>query len=115
MAKKITKLPKRIAGYKIPKKVRKNSKPLLRLLDTPQFKGLLGAAVAAGAAALAGQSANGDSKGMTKKKAARRLKFLAAESKDRATEIAESVGTAVANAIGSHLHRKEQPEGATAH
>ena len=47
------KLPKRIAGFKIPKKVRRQAKPLLRMLDTPQFRGVVGAAVAAGLVILA--------------------------------------------------------------
>lgn len=102
MGKKFKKLPKRIAGYKIPKRVRKNSKPLLQLLNTPQFRGLIAAAVGAGAAALAGHD-HSDERKSGAKKAKRRFKFLAEEGKDRATELAETVGKAVAGAISARL------------
>lgn len=106
---KSRKLPKRIAGYKIPKKVRRQASPLLRMLDTPQLKGLLGAAMAAGAAVLADQM-SAEKKKHLKKKAMRRVRFLAEEGRERATEIAESVGRAVGEAISSHLPGKSAKE-----
>ncbi len=108
MSKKSTKLPKHIAGFKIPKPLRKNSGPLLEMLDTPQFKALVGTALAAGAAVLAEQNFG---KGKwTAKKAKRRLKFFAAEGEDRASEIAEPIGRAVASAIGAHLPHRGKAE-----
>ena len=103
MSKKKAQLPKRIAGYKVPKRLRKNSKPLIRLLRTPQAHALIAAALAAGTAALAEQSQASLAGKWTTKKAKRRAKFLAAEGHDRATEMAESLGRAIAGAIAPYL------------
>ena len=51
MAKK-KKLPKRIAGFKVPKVLRKSAPSLIALLQTPQGKEAMAAALSAGAAAL---------------------------------------------------------------
>lgn len=52
MAKKKNKLPKRIAGIKIPKKLRKSAPSLVALLLTPQGKEAMAAALSAAATAL---------------------------------------------------------------
>ena len=52
MAKKKNKLPKRIAGIKVPKTLRKSAPSLVALLRTPQGKEAMAAALSAAATAL---------------------------------------------------------------
>ena len=106
MSKK-SKLPKRVAGIKIPKALRKNAKPIVQLLASPEGKALLATAFSAGAAVLAEQ--NLGSGKWTMKKAKRRLAFVAAEGQDRTSEIAASIGRAVAHALSAHLPERTAP------
>lgn len=71
--KRAAKLHKRIAEYKIPKKIRKNSKPLLKLLDSLQFKVLVGAPVTTDVAVLSGHDQQNGKKSDWAKKAKWRL------------------------------------------
>jgi hypothetical protein len=52
---KTLKMPKRVAGYKVSKRTRKNVGSLVGLLATPEAKALMGSAVAALAGAIAGK------------------------------------------------------------
>lgn len=110
---KTKKLPKKIAGYKVPKLIRKNSQPILALLGHKRFQTLIGAAIAAGLAAMAeaddreqairkSKPTSGKGKGAVED-AGDDVTTLAREGVHRATDIAEALGRAVASAISSHL------------
>lgn len=47
------KIPKKVAGFKVPKPVRKNLDSLIGLLGTPEGKAMMGSVVAAVAGAVA--------------------------------------------------------------
>lgn len=109
MSKKKAKIPKHVAGFKIPKKIRRDYKPLLKLLSRPEVQAFVSAALTAGATALAEQT-NGAGRGRWKpKKVMRRLKFFAADD-DGVTEVAQSVGRAVGGAVATLLPDTKQHE-----
>jgi hypothetical protein len=94
---KKAKLPKRIAGVKIPKELRKNGGWLLGLLETPQGKAFVTSGLTVIAAAMTGAKMP---KGkLTAKKAKRRVSFAAHEGADRAGEIAHAAADAVTAAL----------------
>lgn len=105
--KKTGKLPKRIAGVKVPKTLRKNGGSLMALLDTPAVKALVASGLAAAAVTL---SAGEKSGSMTVRKAKRRLEFAAGEGADRANEIVESVGQAVTAAMEKWFGGVSKPD-----
>jgi hypothetical protein len=87
--KKSTKLPKRIAGVKIPKKMRKQGGEFLARVNTPLGRELLAAGlVAAGAA-------------MSKRDTVRKAAATAADEVEEVAEDAAAKGARVASQIGS--------------
>jgi len=61
-------IPKRVGGVKIPKKVRRKAKKAIRMADSPALRGLAAAALGAAAeakAACAQRTARGDPAGAT--------------------------------------------------
>lgn len=103
MAKGKTKarLPKRVAGIRIPKAVRRNSGWLIQLLQTPQVQAAVASGLAAASAALAGDKTGK----MTAKQAKRRLKFATEEGVDRVAALADAVGAAVTTSLESWFYR----------
>lgn len=110
MGKKKAKLPKRIAGFKIPKGIRRDYKPLLQLLARAEVQAVVGTALAAGVAAFAEQTRGQSNGKKTARKLKRRLKFFTAEGQDQATEMAQSVGRTVGVALASYLPHRSQSE-----
>lgn len=108
MAKQKTKmgLPKRVAGIKIPKAVRKNSGWLVQLLQTPQVQAAVASGLAAASAALTSEKGK-----MSAKEAKRRLKFATEEGVDRVAALADAVGAAVTTSLESWFHRPEEKAG----
>lgn len=87
------KLPKRVAGIKIPKALRKKSGLLIDLLQTPQVQAAVASGFAAASAALAGDK-------VASGKAKRRLKFATEEGMDQLAALGDAVGGAVTAALG---------------
>lgn len=122
MAKPKKKLPKKIAGYKVPKAIRKNSAPILALLSHARVQALVGAAIAAGLAALTEARTAADADGTPRdegdgkaESAGKQAKSLAREGAHRATDIAEALGRAVASAIGDHMPGPARKSAPTRH
>jgi hypothetical protein len=107
---KKVKLPKRIAGVKVPKELRKNGGWLLGMLDTPQGKALVASGLAAAAAAMTG--AKLPRGGMNVKKAKRRVSFVAQEGADRASDIAQAAAGAVTAALDRWFGADDAPKSA---
>lgn len=112
------KLPKRIAGVKVPKRLRKDGAWLVELIDTPQGKAFVASLLGALLSTLGGAKPRGK---LTAKKARRRAKFAVEEGADRAGEIAQAVAgsvTAVLDRWFGHDQRRDKDaskDRATAH
>lgn len=101
---KNNRLPKRIAGVKVPKRLRKSSGSMLALAQTPVVREIIASGLVAAAAAMAG------SEGAKKKrrKSGQGLGSLIEAGEHRAHDTAQAAGQAVAAAmdrwLGGSLH-----------
>lgn len=97
MAKKSTKLPKKIAGVKIPKKVRKSGGKLLKVANTPAGRELIAAGLlaAGGALARAQQARRGETD----------TGEHATDPAERGAQMAGQIGAAVTAAASAALDR----------
>lgn len=97
MAKKNAKLPKKIAGVKISKKVRKSGNKLIEVANTPAGRELLAAGlIAAGAALAKAQKARRSDAGGAKP---------ATDPAERGAQMAGQIGAAVGAAANAALDR----------
>jgi len=98
MAKKNAKLPKTVAGVKIPKKVRKSGNKLIEAVGTPMGRELLAAGLVAAGAALA-----------KAQKERRQTEPAAAEPRidaaERGAQMAGQIGAALGAAANAALDR----------
>jgi hypothetical protein len=92
---KAKKLPKRIAGVKIPKKLRKRGAPLYELMSHPMVRNIVADMLAAGLLAAA------DTLGRSKpaKKAGKKAKRAAADASEATGEAAAAGAVSVGNVL----------------
>ena len=92
---KTKKLPKRIAGVKIPKKLRKRGAPLYDLMNQPLVRNIVADVLAAGLLA----AADAMSKQPKVRKSGKKAKRAAAEAGEATAEAATASATNVGNVL----------------
>ena len=106
-------LPKRIAGVKVPKVLRKSSSNMLSMAQTPIIRDVIASSLVAAAAAIVGTDrARKTGKG---KKARKKVADWAHQGTHEANQTAQAVGNAVTAAtdrwLGGSLHWQSADEG----
>ncbi len=113
MAKKKGRVPKRIAGFKVPKDLRKTAEQVLDLADNPAVRQLASAALMSAAAALTEKRAD---------KADRRQRDVgsdhgdpAAEVRREAVNLANAIRMAAAEGVRRAVNKDRESRGGNCH